>query len=591
MISLDPFYNDCETFIKKYLNTEVNLTSFFSRPPERKFGDLAFACFGLAKALKKSPKDIAIELAHHFSQQNAPFIASIEAVNGYLNFFANAPAIASYLTKESSEFEALSKKSSLEKQNLKTSPHKTMVEYSQPNTHKALHVGHLRGLVVGDAISSILSFCGEDVIRATYPGDNGTHIAKILWYINRSAIDLPLDSLPHIEKSKWLGRMYAEAEGAYQAALEQDKEKTKNELTAIFKDLSAESTLSPFFALWQKTRAWSLETLEALYKMFDSTFDVWDFESACEKSSIQLALKKFDEGFFVKDQGAIGIDLSPWNLGFVLYLKSDGNSLYITKDLELIQNRFEKLNLKKLIYVVDTRQKLHFKQLFKTAELMKIGDEKSFHHLAYETINTENGKAFSSRDLNGLGILDLVDFMKQQVISEHLHRYEQEWSAEDIDKTALLITVGALRYGILKVDHNTQVTFSLKEWLRLDGDTGPYLQYVHSRCMSVLKKMNFEKDPNTDFASLNTPYEHELICHLNDFTWTCSQAKEYLKPAVLAQYLFSLAKIFNRFYEHCSIKDAQSEENKKARLHLVSLTQKTLALGLKILCIPIPERM
>jgi arginyl-tRNA synthetase len=601
---LDPFTLNCLDFLNKALKevskdtplpedglSSDKLLATLSTPPNSELGHRAFACFPLAKVLKKAPPLIAKEVSDTFQKKEKkdfPFIRHVEAVNGYINFFCDTKTLFNHMFKASHALAPFSK------------AHETvMVEYSQPNTHKALHVGHLRGLVLGDAASRILDFAGLDVVRATYPGDNGTHIAKLIWYLchqKNGEKDLPIHEPSTLERSKWLGNMYAHSEKSYKEALEQDEKGTRKLLAYILEEISSHSSHTPYYKIWAETRQWSLDTLEELYRIFQTQFDVWYFESECERPSVELAKRKLEEGAFVLDQGAIGIDLSSYNLGFAMYLKSDGHSLYITKDLELVEQRLtdKRFHLDKIIYVVDSRQKFHFRQLFKTVELLNMGKEEQYHHLAYETINTEDGKPFSSRELNGLGIFDLIDKMTTLVKEDYLHKYKDTWTKEDIEKTALKITLGALKYGILRVDNNTQVTFSLKEWLRLDGDTGPYLQYVHSRCLGILRKFEITSSLNEIALSHMeepTSYEEELIMHLNDFKSQVFQAAVNLRPSTLAQYLFLLSKIFNRFYENCSIKDAKTPELQNFRLSLVSHTKETIAKGLELLCIPLPEHM
>jgi arginyl-tRNA synthetase len=208
-----------------------------------------------------------------------------------------------------------------------------------------------------------------------------------------------------------------------------------------------------------------------VYEWLGVSFDVWYTESECDKPSAELVRHKLAEGFFAQDQGAVGIDLSPWKLGFAMFLKSDGNGLYITKDLELLRRKFEDPAVTRSVYVVDARQKLHFQQLFKTGELMGYPQATKSVHLSYETVNTEDGTPFSSRALNGLKLMDLKRDMESKVTADYLERYRGQWSDEDIRRTAEIVTIGALKYGMLKVDNNTQINFVRDEWLRLDTST------------------------------------------------------------------------------------------------------------------------
>ncbi|MBX9703362.1 MAG: arginine--tRNA ligase, partial [Silvanigrellaceae bacterium] len=499
-------------------------------------------------------------------------------MGGYLNFHCNFNAFADIFYRSVQDHSYFSKQL--------ISPTKEIwnVEYSQPNTHKALHVGHLRGLVLGDALCNLLSYLSIQVIRTTYPGDFGAHVAKTLWYLSHPSPKAP----PKENKAKWLGEKYAQADEAYKKLKGTDEEaKVKKIISEILFSLSKQE--GPYYELWKETREWSLDELKSIYSWLRCQFDVWYFESQCEESSIKLVKQKFQEGFFVQDQGAIGIDLSQWKLGFALFLKSDGNGLYLTKDLELLFKKFSNTNVTKLIYIVDSRQKLHFQQLFKTAELLGFSQAKDSEHLAYETVNTPEGTPFSSRQINGTSLLELKSKMEEKVTNDYLERYRGHWKDEEIAEQAKNVTIGAIKYGMLKVDSCTQVKFSLEEWLRLDGETGPYLQYVHARCHSILEKITDDKNSEKTFA-LHEKNEQELLYSLSRFNEIVLTAALQHRPHQLACYLYDVCKIFNRFYESSSIKNATGNI-RYTRLALVDLTKTILNKGLEILGIPAPLKM
>lgn len=253
-----------------------------------------------------------------------------------------------------------------------------------------------------------------------------------------------------------------------------------------------------------------------------------------------------------------------------------------------MRRKFSDPKVTRLIYVVDARQKLHFQQLFKTGELLGYPQAAKSVHLPYETVNTEAGAAFSSRSLNGLKLFELRQTMEAHVTKEYLERYRGQWSDEEIRKTAEAVTIGALKFGMIRVDNNTPITFKLDEWLKLDGDTGPYLQYVHARCKNILEKQG---KPQTMFtAELVDPVEKELSFWLGRFNEFAYNAANQYRPSVMASYLYDLAKAFNRFYEACPIKTATGNL-RETRLQLVDTTATVLAKGLELLGIPAPNRM
>lgn len=562
-------------------SSEDDLLSLLSTPPSSDLGQAALPCFPFAKVLKAAPPAIASSLAARVRALAPALLARVETAGGYLNFHADFSRYGEALRASHRDGSAtrapLVRPSALEK---------IVVEYAQPNTHKAMHVGHLRCIVLGDAVALLLARAGHTVVKATYPGDLGAHIAKTLWYLSTRYFPAG-GKLPDSGRADWLGETYVKADEAIKADTGTPKEQENRAVIAgILKELHDES--GPMYDLWKTTREWSFDYMREVYDWLGVSFDVWYTESECDKPSAALVRQKLAEGFFKQDAGAVGIDLSAWKLGFALFLKSDGNGLYITKDLELLRRKFEDPAVTRSVYVVDARQKLHFQQLFKTAELMGYPQAARSVHLSYETVNTADGVPFSSRALNGLKLMDLRRDMEAKVTADYLERYRGQWSDEDIRHTAEIVTIGALKYGMLKVDNNTQINFVQSEWLRLDGDTGPYLQYVHARCRSVLEKLGHASASFTFVAT--EAQEHDLLFVLGRFNDQCLKAAEELRPSIVASALHDLAKAFNRFYDACPIKSAEGDV-RDSRLFLVDATATTMKEGLALLGIPAPHRM
>jgi arginyl-tRNA synthetase len=429
-----------------------------------------------------------------------------------------------------------------------------------------------------------LAYVGHQAVRATYPGDMGTHIAKTLWYLQTRKVK---DGLPTENQADWLGKVYAEAD-EYVTSLEGKPEAValKSEIAGVLQDLQHKRGV--YYPLYLQTREWSLAQMRQIYDWLGIHFDVWYFESECDEPSQQLALKKFQDGFFVKSEGAIGIDLSAYNLGFALFLKSDGSGLYLTKDLELIRRKFEDPTVTRSIVVVDARQKLHFKQLFKTAELMGYPQAAKSEHLSYETVTTEDGKPFSSRSLTGMPLHELRAVMERKIVADYLESFRGEWSDEEIHRTAGMVALGALKYGFLRVDGNGVIRFVLNDWLKLDGDTGPYLQYVHARCASLIRKQGGA--PAEVAVEFERDIEKELLYFLSRLDQVVLQAAQTYRPSVLAAYLYDLCKLFNRFYTECPIKTSTGAR-RDTRMALVEATALILKKGLNLLGIPAPEKM
>lgn len=573
------------------LGVSVTLEEIYAalvEPPNADMGHLAFGCFIFAKTLKKSPALVATELK--LALHSVEGVISIEAAGPYLNLKFNSATLALNTVRKALTSEMF-------KTQLVVDAPKTMIEYSQPNTHKELHVGHMRNLCLGDALIRLLrrSFGNDKIISSTFPGDVGTHVAKCLWYIkNHIGLDILIEKRGDPLRGEWLGRMYSAAnlkledDEAESIVLKSDlHEKNRAQLTEILKQL--EVGRGEYFELWQETRQWSIELMHKVYKWAGVEFDRWYWESEVDADSVKTVKKYFAEGKLVESKGAVGLDLSSDNLGFCLLLKSDGAGLYATKDIELARRKFEDFKIEKSIYVVDLRQALHFKQVFKTLEHLGFEQAQNCYHLQYNFVELPDG-AMSSRKGNIVPLTSLVDKMKLHVKTQYLSRYKDEWAAEEIETVADVVAKGAIKYGMLRQDTNKKIVFDMDEWLKLDGESGPFVQYSCARINSLLKK--FEQK-GTDFNGelLTHTSEVKLMQHLMNFNGVVLASAENYKPSSLCTYLYETAKKFNAFYHDCSVGNAESEELRQARLALCAATGLVLANGLALLGIPVPDRM
>lgn len=559
-----------QSVIKGEFQTDVPIEDIYnliSRPPKAENGDLCFGCFKLAKELKQAPPQIANSLKDKFS---ADFITSTNAMGPYLNFHIKP---SHFLNNHNINGNIIAKSE------------KTIIEFSQPNTHKEMHVGHMRNLCLGDALINIHRFSGVETIATTFPGDVGTHVAKCLWYYTHHT-----DQTPPSEERKgaWLGTLYTKGNNL----LEEEKGTPKEEenrkiLTQILKEI--ETNEGKYFDLWNETRDWSVNLMQDVYKWADVDFDVWYWESTVDSDSVKLVKEYYEKGLFIKDDGAIGIDLSDDKLGFCLLLKSDGTGLYATKDVELARRKFDEHKVARSIYVVDNRQALHFKQVFKTLEKMGFENAKNCYHLQYEMVELPDG-AMSSRKGNIVPLQELIDNMQGTIITNYLKKYEGDWEQAEIQSTAHEIAKGAIKFGMNRIDPNKKIVFDMDEWLKLDGESGPYIQYVYARIQSMLSRV--EKDytkANTDL--LTEPQEKAVIVELSQFQDIIENSLKKFQTNLLCNYLYDLAKSYNQFYANCPILKASSEELLTARVYLSNTVAQTLKAGLKILGISCPNRM
>jgi arginyl-tRNA synthetase len=548
-----------------------------TRPPQAALGDLSFACFGAAKALKKSPAAVAQELVGKF--QSGGFVAATEVAGPYLNFRLDRPKFSAALTRKITSGKAKwggSKVSAREK---------VMVEYAQPNTHKEFHVGHLRNVCLGLAAVNLMRAVGFKVTPVSYMGDIGAHVAKCLWCLKKFHSGAPMPG----NKGKYLGQIYAEATRRVD-----EEPALKDEVAEVQRKLEAREP--EWDALWRETRQWSLDEFAAIFKELGVELDRNYYESEVEAPGKKLVKKLLKRGIAqAGEKGAIIVDLEKYGLGIFLVLKSDGNSLYSTKELALAELKFKEYRgVKRSIHVVDSRQSLYFKQFFKTLELMGF-DKLKTTHLAYEFVTLKEG-AMSSRAGNIVSYEDFRDEMRSRAAAETRER-RTEWDTVRIMETARTVAEGAMKFGMLKQDPDKPIVFDIAAALSFDGFTGPYVQYAHARLCSILvkaEKRESGKEGKNEATGKNAidveAAEHAVLLKAAEFPGAVREAAASFKPSVLAQYLFDLASASNDFYRDVPVISADKVDRLR-RLRIVEALKLTLANGLAVLGIKAPEEM
>ena len=557
--------------------SQDEIYKLLSRPPKANMGDLAFPCFPLAKTLKSAPPQIANTLKENIDSLASPLIEEVKVFGPYINFFLKEDEVNKVILSDILNGTMFSK-------TLTKDAPKSIVEFSQPNTHKIMHVGHMRNLCLGDAIVKLYRYAGIPTLSTTFPGDVGTHVAKCLWYLKKHN----KEEAPTQRKGAWLGGMYTLGNNL----LDEQKgtpaeDENRKELTEILKQLHAGS--GEYYDLWKETRQWSIDLMKNVYAWANVEFDSWYWESDVDADSVALVKEYYEKGLFVKDDGAIGIDLSDDKLGFCLLLKTDGTGLYATKDLELARRKFIDHKVEKSLYVVDNRQALHFKQVFKTLEKMGFEQAKDCVHLQYEMVELTDG-AMSSRKGNIVALQDLIDQMINTIKKEHLQKYMGSWSNEKIEEVANQVAKGAIKFGMTRVDSNKKIIFDMNEWLKLDGESGPYIQYVYARIQSLLAKLP-TREKLAHLSELKHPLEKEIILKLSLFNNIIESSVSQVKTHNLCGYLYELAKAYNSFYAECSVVNAESDALKYARADLTDAVAITLKQGLALLGIDSPEQM
>ena len=559
--------------------SEVHLLALLEQPPDPEMGDYAFPCFQLARQFRKAPPAIAAELAEQWAASGAstPGVEQVRAVGPYLNFTIAPGALASEILPALADGSAFS-----------TAPAETrervMIEFSQPNTHKGFHVGHLRNVALGDALCRIFRYNGYEVVGANYIGDVGTHIAKCLWYYQRFNEEAP----PEQQRGEWLGELYTKATLLLEDAPADQRETYQLEVREILQKL--EGGDSELDTTWQETRQWSLDDFEEIYKWLGVHFDRIFFESEVDDEGKEIVLQGEQGNMFQVSDGAIGIDLEDEKLGFFLLLKSDGTTLYSTKDLALAKRKFEQYGIDRSIYVVGAEQTLHFKQVFATLRKMGYEQAELCHHLPYALVMLPDGK-MSSRAGNVILFSQLREKILNSLRTQHFQARQGEWPDAEIEETSRRVAIAALKYGMLAQDPAKNIIFSMEDWLKTEGDTGTYLVYAYVRICSIVRQLGIEPSAEADCSLLVHPNEKALSRRLLDFNRVVWSAGEQFKPSLLAHALYGLARDFSRAYTTCSVKHAETPDLQHARLLLFHGVAETLKQGLDLLGIAPPERL
>ncbi len=568
------------------LPEDLSVVDFFKaleQPPEKTLGDYALPCFRFAKALKKNPNLVAEELKKELETSGNPWVSKVDLKGAFLNIFTDQKQVAKTLIPELISrhgFDILKEN----EEHVKT---RVMIEYSQPNTHKEFHVGHGRNVCLGDSLCRIFSYNGFTVIPVNYIGDEGAHIAKCLWGVENFKGEPLTDKIEN--KAEWLGQRYVEANNALKDADDATKAKIQSEISTILK--SIESKTGKYYEIWEKTRQYCLDDFNRIYKWLDVNFDHFFYESEVSEASQEIVDEYMKKGLFKEDQGAVGFDMSDKKLGFFMARKSDGTTLYATKDLALAKVKFNDYEIDRSIYVVGSEQNFHFKQVFYALEKMGFKQAEKCYHLSYGMVVRPEGK-MSSRAGNSFTFLQLITLVIEE-IHTYLDKYKNEWDKARMEDTAHKLAVGAIKYGMLQADPNKEIVFDPKEWVSFEGNSGPYLMYSYARTQSILNKATEQGlEPKFDHLDLLThESERELMRHLYDFNQTAIYACENYKPSTIANHLFFTCKAYNRFYTEVSVMKAETEELKGARLALLKGFANTLKTGLYLLGITPPERM
>lgn len=584
--------------VKALWNTDVEPSSLQIQLTRKEFeGDYTLVVFPLAKLSHQSP-DATASAIGEWLVANVGEIASYGIVKGFLNLCL------------SGKFwnETLAEIVSAEDFGQLPPTGKTiMVEYSSPNTNKPLHLGHVRNNLLGWSVAQLLKANGNKVLKVNLVNDRGIHICKsMLAWLKTANGATPQSSGK--KGDHLVGDCYVafndiykeevaklEAEGMSREEAEKNAPSLKAAQDMLFKWEQGDPEVR---ALWEKMNSWVYEGFDKTYKDLGIDFDRTYYESQTYLLGKALVQKGLDMGVFERQKdGSVWCDLTADGLDRKLLLRSDGTSVYMTQDLGTAEKRFEEYNLDEMIYVVGNEQNYHF-QVLKLI-LGKLGfkwaDE--IYHLSYGMVELPDGK-MKSREGTVVDADDLIEKMYNTAkeTSQELGKLDG-LSEKEQDELFRMLSLGALKYFIIKVDPRKTMLFDPKESIDFNGNTGPFIQYTHARICSILRKAHAQ---GVDWKGLSvadckdsalSPKEVRIVKLLNNFPNKIAEAGKAKSPALIANYAYELAKDFNQYYHDTPILKEEDVELLKLRLNLLETVAKVLVKAMGILGIRLPERM
>ena len=545
-------------------------TSFFATAAQE-------ARSGKKVIVPQRAQEIAEGVREHLGRPEG--FSHIEAVRGYLNLFYSSSQysqrVVDAVLNQGPAFGQAAPRGE-----------KVMVEYSQPNTHKPLHVGHLRNMILGATICNILDAAGYEVIRANYPGDTGLHVIKWMWnYLRNHAGEQPAE-----DKIRWLGDLYAEAN----RQLEEHPE-LEADMRALFARWEANDP--EVKALWQQTRQWSIDGFNQAYDALGIKFDKYYWQSDLDEAGKAVVQRLIDTGLAIDErpEGSVivriddllGLEKEKYRV--MVALRSNGTALYATWDLALAIKKFEDYDLAKSIYVIDVRQSLHLQQVFKTLELLGCDFTDRLYHLPYEIVNLPGNVTMASREGTVVLLEDLLreGFTRAREIVDEKN---PELPEEVKDDVARSVSLGAIKYPMLSRENTRIATFDWESALDFNGQAALYIQYAQVRANSILRKAGGFPETSLQPTHELHPKEVELIDLVSRIPSEIVRAAEEFKTLHITNIAFDTARAFSDFYSHCQVINVD-DNVRDFRLRLVASARQAIVNLLEILGIPAPDVM
>ena len=544
--------------------TLEQVEQLLENPKSAEHGDVAFPAFSLAKVYRKAPQQIAADLAEKIDSAN---FEKIEVVGPYLNFFMNKELISKKVLQTVVKEKEHYGDSNIGNQG--TVP----IDMSSPNIAKPISMGHLRSTVIGNSIGFIMEKIGYQPIRINHLGDWGTQFGKLIVAYKKWGSEEAVKAEPINE----LLRLYVQ----FHEVAETEPE-LNEEARAWFKRL--EEGDEEAIQLWQWFRDESMKEFNKIYDLLEVQFDSLNGEAFYNDKMDEIVELLEEKHLLNEDKGAEIVDLSAYDLNPALIKKSDGATLYITRDLAAALYRKRTYDFKQSLYVVGNEQSYHFKQLKAVLKEMGFDWSDDMHHIPFGLI-TQGGKKLSTR--KGKIVL-LEEVLNEAIQSAKEQISEKNPDLENKDVVAKQVGVGAVIFHDLKNDRLNTFDFNLEEVVRFEGETGPYVQYTHARAVSLLEKAGFVPSETADYA-LNDDTSWEVVKLVQKYPETVLSAGEKYEPSVIAKHAIKLAQAFNKYYAHTKI--LADDEQKEARLALVYAVTVLLKEDLRLLGLHAPDKM
>lgn len=577
-------------------NHDLPLEQISLAPTKKEFeGSYTFVVFPFLKISQTTPENTG-NLIGEYLKANVPAVQDFNVVKGFLNLVLNERVWLDLFQKIYSNPKI---------GQLPTNGQKVMVEYSSPNTNKPLHLGHLRNNFLGYSVAEILKANGYEVIKANLVNDRGIHICKsMVAYQHFGNGETPESS--GLKGDHLAGKYYVRFDVEYKSQIKeliaqgQSEEEAKKNAPILLKAQEMlrkwEAGDEAVVSLWKQMNAWVYAGFDSTYKKMGVNFDKFYYESDTYLLGKDIVEEGLAKGvFFKKENGSVWVDLTDEGLDEKLVLRGDGTSVYITQDMGTADLKYKDFQIDKSVYVVGNEQDYHFDVLFKIMRKLGRSYGPGLYHLSYGMVDLPTGKMKSREGT----VVDADDLIQEMIETAEQHTKElgkiEGFTEEQAKELYEILGLGALKYFLLKVDPKKRMLFNPKESIEFQGYTGPFVQYSHARIAAILRKaeqigVNYQ---NPDLSSVQELAESEtaLIQILNDFDRKIKLAGEEYSPAIIAQYLFDLAKEYNRFYADLPIFHEKDQAIQSFRVALSALTAQTIKKGMSLLGIHVPERM